>query len=242
MPGNNSYGMQCAEFSALVAAALDGALDAAQGAAFAAHRAACPACQALYAETRSGLEWLQALKTEPLEPPARLMTAILNATSRAGQTTLRSRPGWWQRLCAVPLLAPVLAGVRQPRFAMAFAMAFFSISMLLNISGLGLSNLTELRSGSIYRAFGTAQGKVLKYYDNLRFVYEIESRVRELKRAVPDESPSGQPEPRRQPPAKDGRPGAPGASRTPRDGEAGTLASFGKNATDLQVRENRRWL
>ena len=34
-----------------------------------------------------------------------------------------------------------------------------------------------------------AQGRVVKYYENIRFVYEIESRVQELKRATtPEES------------------------------------------------------
>jgi len=242
MSGKNSDGMQCAEFAGLVATALDGGLDPARSVDFAAHRTECPACQALYAETRAGLEWLRTLKAETLEPPARLMTAILNATSRAAQPALRQRQSWWQRMGAVFHLAPLLAGVRQPRFAMSFAMAFFSISLLLNITGLSLRDLAELRGGTFVRAFGTAQGKVLKYYDNLRFVYEIESRVRELKRTVPEEAPTGKPEPRRQPPAKGDRPGVPGAKRSTRDVESGTIASAGQDSIDLQVTEDRRLL
>ena len=238
-PGNHSNGMQCAEFVGLVAVALDGSLDSAKSADFAAHRAGCPACQALYAEISAGWEWLQTLKAETLEPPARLAAAILNATSRAEQPARRQRQTWWQRLGARFHVAPLLAGVRQPRFAMSFAMAFFSISLLLNITGLSLRDLTEVRSGTIVRALGTAQGKVLKYYDNLRFVYEIESRVRELKRVVPEEAPSGKPEPRRQPPAKENRTGVPGAKQSTHDSDSGALASAGQS---IRVTENRRTL
>jgi len=36
---------------------------------------------------------------------------------------------------------------------------------------------------AVRHAYVDAQIKVVKYYDNIRFVYEIESKVRELKRA-----------------------------------------------------------
>ena len=41
----------------------------------------------------------------------------------------------------------------------------------------------DLRPAAIRHAYNDAQIKVVKYYDNIRFVYEIESKVRELKRA-----------------------------------------------------------
>jgi hypothetical protein len=190
--------MECAEFAAQLSAALDETLEATKRAEFAAHRLACPNCQALHDETSAGLEWLRTLKTERLEPPARLMTAILSATSQAEQSEIRERQRWWRRLRNFPQLGPLLAGIRQPRFAMSFAMAFFSLSLLLNVSGLSVHDLLELRPESVQRALGTAEGKVLRYYDNLRFVYEIESRVRQLKREAPAEPPAPAPEERPQ--------------------------------------------
>jgi hypothetical protein len=41
----------------------------------------------------------------------------------------------------------------------------------------------NLRPSALRHAYNDAQIKVVKYYDNIRFVYEIESKVRELKRA-----------------------------------------------------------
>ena len=87
------------------------------------------------------------------------------------------------------------AGLRigglQPKFAMSFAMAFFSISLVLNLAGVKIGNLRhlDLSPNAIVRGAYEAQGRVVKYYQNIRFVYEIESRVQELKRATtPEES------------------------------------------------------
>jgi len=42
----------------------------------------------------------------------------------------------------------------------------------------------DLRPTAIKRNYYETSGKVVKYYENIRFVYEIESRVREFKRAT----------------------------------------------------------
>ena len=41
----------------------------------------------------------------------------------------------------------------------------------------------NLRPSAVRHAYNEAQIKVVHYYDNIRFVYEIESKLRELKRA-----------------------------------------------------------
>src|SRR5208282_2664995 len=47
-----------------------------------------------------------------------------------------------------------------------------------------------LRPGALRHAYNDAQIKVVQYYDNIRFVYEIESKLRELKRANPPAEPA----------------------------------------------------
>ena len=59
----------CGEWETLLADALDGLLKPEDEARFAAHKAVCPACAALYEEARKGREWLEFLSPEP-EPPA----------------------------------------------------------------------------------------------------------------------------------------------------------------------------
>jgi len=48
----------------------------------------------------------------------------------------------------------------------------------------------DLRPSAIRRAYYETSGKVVKYYQNIRFVYEIESRVREFKRATTPAEPA----------------------------------------------------
>src|ERR1700675_1096759 len=85
--------------------------------------------------------------------------------------------------------------VRQPRFVMSFGMIFFSFSMVATLAGVKPSDVAKvnLRPSALRHAYNDAQIKVVKYYDNIRFVYEIESKVRELKRATtPAEEPAPQ--------------------------------------------------
>ena len=42
----------------------------------------------------------------------------------------------------------------------------------------------DLRLSAIKRSYYEASGRVVRYYENLRFVYELETRVRELKEAA----------------------------------------------------------
>jgi hypothetical protein len=67
----------------------------------------------------------------------------------------------------------------QPRLAMTAAMAFFSIALTMNLTGVRLSQLraSDLKPSSILRSCYEAKAKVVRYSDNLRVVYELESRV-----------------------------------------------------------------
>ncbi len=70
----------------------------------------------------------------------------------------------------------------QPRLAMTAAMAFFSIALTLNLTGVHVSELRagDLKPSSIKRDFYSANARVVQYYEGLRVVYELESRVHDL--------------------------------------------------------------
>jgi anti-sigma factor RsiW len=76
----------------------------------------------------------------------------------------------------------------QPRLLMTAAMAFFSIALTLNMAGVRLTNvrLADLRPQAVRsymeRQLAIASVPIVRYYDHSRFVYEVESRVRELRR------------------------------------------------------------
>lgn len=89
----------------------------------------------------------------------------------------------------------------QPRLAMTAAMAFFSIALTMNLTGVRLSNLraSDLKPSSILRSAYDAKARVVRYSDNLRVVYELESRVRDLQRSSDSDYPSTTPAPQNNP-------------------------------------------
>ncbi len=196
MPGERKNGMQCAEFEALLSEALDEKLTGAKLEDFQAHARACAVCGPLLAEADAGRRWLKSLAE--VEPPAHLVHNILVATtgreSTRVQTQAQPASSWkdavagWLR----PVFAPVFAVARQPRFAMSFGMAFFSISISLSLAGVKWSDVrrVDLRPAAIKRTYYETSGKVVKYYENIRFVYEIESRVQQFKRATTPAQPA----------------------------------------------------
>ncbi len=176
MPDETKNGMQCAEFDALLSDALDGTLGGVKLQAFEAHAGSCAVCGPLLDEAEAGQRWLKSL--EMAEPPEDLVRNVLLATSGL-------RPSWWERFQA-PFLSPMVNLARQPRFAMSFGMAFFSLSITLSMAGVKLSDLRhlDLRPSAIKRTYYQTTAKVVKYYENIRVVYEVESRVRQFKRAT----------------------------------------------------------
>ena len=189
--------MHCADFDARLADLLDGAMAGAELESFRAHAEACMECGTLFTQAKAGMDWLQALPE--VEPPANLVHNILAKTTnaeskaKAGVPALASTPStWWRRTAdrVSPNLAPAIAGLMQPRLAMTAAMAFFSISMLMNVSGVSWKDLQhlDLRPSAITNSaslqYHETTSKVVKYYENVRFFYEFETKVRELKKAA----------------------------------------------------------
>jgi len=202
MPGEPKNGMQCSEFEALLTDALDGVVSQASLEGFQNHARVCPNCGPLLREAESGRNWLKQL--QEAEPPAYLVTNILVATTGVQSSRVHAagpiRDSWWEKLTAT-IFSPALEIARQPRFAMSFGMAFFSLSLTLSLAGVKLGDLrhVDLRPSAIKRSYYETSGRVVKYYENIRFVYEIESRVREFKRmtAPVEQAPPEKPKERR---------------------------------------------
>ncbi len=199
MPDPTSNGMQCHEFDGLLTDALDGVLTGLQLDRFQAHARTCSACGPLFAEVEAGRNWLKDL-TE-VEPPVSLVTNILASTTGVDTQRLRvnvsapqPRVTWVEKAqaWAFEAMQPIWATVRQPRFAMSFGMAFFSLSVALSVLGVKPADLRQvsLRPAAIRHTYYNTQARVVRYYENIRFVYEVESRVRELKRNVTPAEPA----------------------------------------------------
>ena len=200
MAAENKNGMQCTEFDALLSEALDQRLSGDRLENFQAHARSCPTCGPLLAEADAGLRWLHELVE--VEPPVTLVDNILAATTGVDTVRLRGAAripaslSWFDRMqdSANAFFGTILGVAKQPRFAMSFGMAFFALSITMSLTGVKLSDLrqADLRPSAIKRNYYETTGKVTKYYENIRFVYEIESRVREFKRATMPAEPAPQ--------------------------------------------------
>jgi hypothetical protein len=193
MPEHTQNGMQCHEFDALLSDALDGVLTGHELDRFEAHARSCAACGPLLAEAEAGRSWLKGL-TEA-EPPASLVASILASTtgvdSQRLQTPVRApqpQVSWLEHAQAwlSGSLEPILATIRQPRFAMSFGMAFFALSVGLTVAGVKPADLRQisLRPAAVRRTYYATQAKVVRYYENARIVYEFEARLREIRRNI----------------------------------------------------------
>ena len=126
----------------------------------------------------------------PAEPPSR--AAAASAVAPTVPSDAGKLLAFRSRLPAA--LRPVLNTVLQTRFAMTAAMAFFSVAVTLTLTGVHLSDLhaRDLRPTSLRRSFYEANAHVIRYYENLRVVYELESRVRDLQHSGDaDSAPAG---------------------------------------------------
>jgi hypothetical protein len=193
MPGEKNNSIQCAQFDGLLSDAIEGTLTGVRLEQFQTHTRVCPSCGPLFAEADAGRRWLKSL--EDVEPPLNMVHNILIATTgreshlsnaQVPRTLKETLTGWLR-----PVFAPVFAMARQPRFAMSFGMVFFSMSITMSLAGVKFTDLShlDLRPSAVRRSYYENKGKVVKYYENIRFVYEVESRVRELKRVTAPAQP-----------------------------------------------------
>jgi hypothetical protein len=164
---------------------LEGQLDVTRRLEFEAHLRTCPACGELVADVRHLMECCRA--AENPEPPPWLVTKILLATIGEPQ------PSLIERLTA--FVRPAL----QPRVAYTVAMAVFSFSIIINAAGVNLRRFTlaDLNPRTwVHQANRTGHllyARAEKFYYDLRVVYEIESRLRQLRQQSPSQGSSEQP-------------------------------------------------
>ncbi len=191
-------GIRCEEWEAWLAESQDGVLPGRLRAAFEAHGQSCPACSELLARATEGREWMQFLHEEPQVPPA-LLGRILDRTRASGGDAVltgaapgRTGAGVWQ--------LTMRRGFHETRLLMTLAMAFFSITLTLNLLGVRPGNvkLRDLSPSSLenaaVRAFYGAKQKVVYTYENLRFLYEMDSQLKQIRRrALPGKAPKKKP-------------------------------------------------
>jgi anti-sigma factor RsiW len=171
---------------------LDGALTPAETAAFKAHSACCRECAKIVAQVGSLVTRMHSL--DPVAESPMLVNRILDATigPRVQKVGWTRWFGWANSLL-------------QPRLAMGLVTVAATILILIYTGGITPSKLKRADFSPV-NAFRTANRSVhltyarsVKYVNDLRVVYEIQSRLQPSNEPSPDATPSSVPNEQQQP-------------------------------------------
>ena len=194
--------MTCADFEVLLCDYVDGTLEGDQQAAVEQHLATCATCAELARDVSTAVAFTE--KAREVDSPDALVTQILYQIPR--RRSGRRDAGWFRGLFG-RWMEPIL----QPRFAMGMAMTVLSFSLLAKFAGIPERQLTpeDLHPAKVWASvddrFHRVVDRVVKYYESMRVVYEVQSRLAEWS----EEDPGAE-----QPDAEDAE-GPPGLSPEP---------------------------
>ena len=179
--------MNCAAIESILADYLDDTLSPETRTAVDTHLAGCASCREFFAEVSAGASLLA--RAEKIMPPAELITRIAYQAP-LGKTRSAFEEQTWLNRFTSRWLTPVL----QPRLVMGMAMTVLSFAMLERCTGIQTQHIQAADLNPV-RVWGGVEDKtmrvrdrIVKYYENLRIVYEVETRLRDLQ-----EDPAAQP-------------------------------------------------
>jgi hypothetical protein len=188
---------RCMACESMLTDVLDDILIPGDKAWFDQHIATCSECSQMFADAQRGAAWLELLKSPRPEPSAALLERILAQTAATDLPNTAAEPAFSGAYVPyapvrtnvlpfrprMPRLAAFAQGFFEPRLAMTAAMAFFSIALTLNLTGVKLNQLSasDLKPSSLKKTYYEATAQTVRYYDNLRVVRVLESRVDELR-------------------------------------------------------------
>jgi hypothetical protein len=164
--------MKCEQAEILLCDYLDGTLDAAHRSQLDAHMQSCAACSTMKRDVEAAMGFVA--EAAPVETPVELLPRILFHLPTAPK--MPERAPWWRNWFG-PLM--------QPRFVMGMAMTVVSFSMIGRLVGIEPRQLTlaDLEPTKVVAALDWKAHRIwdraVKYYDNLRLVYDIQTRLDE---------------------------------------------------------------
>ncbi len=211
----NASELECEQWEALLADKMDaegGRLAPEVEAVFVEHSGKCPGCAELLEQARQGRQWLRLLEASTPAAPVDLLSRILAKTQGAGReadfaigtgAAIGGQAARW----GIPFLAAphsgmiAARGAQNARMLMTAGMAFFSIALTLSLVGVRLTSVhaAELRpqvvQANVSRSFYGTKKQVVSFYENLRLVYEVESKMHDIRHDsdAPAEGPTPPP-------------------------------------------------
>lgn len=168
------------------------------------HLAVCSACSELARDSAAALAFIETVAD--VEPPPELITRILyDAPWTKGKK--KSRLAEW----AGSLLSPIL----HPKFAMGMAMTILSLSMLARfVMPARQLRPADLKPSEVWNGIATRAeytwGRTVKFYENLKIVYQIQTTLKEWQQQTDEPQPdAGKADGRKLPVKRPASPGAP---------------------------------
>ena len=176
--------MNCAEIEILICDYVDGTLPAEQKSAVETHLAGCPACAELARDSAAAVAFIET--AAEVEPPPELVTRILfDAPWNKGR--VKSGVRHW--------LSSLLSPILQPKFAMSMAMTILSLSILARfVMPVRQLKPADLEPAKVWAAIEDrayrAYARTVKFYENLKVVYQIQTTLREWQQQDEDQKPA----------------------------------------------------
>jgi hypothetical protein len=184
----------CEQIEERLSEQLDGLLTATEREAFQEHVRGCAPCAGLLAKVAQAVAGLREM--EAVEEPPRLVHNILDQTLGKRESVA----GWRVAL-------ELLRGLASPKFAYGALSVAATVGLLLTVTGFSWSKpqLADLHPAQIYRNADRQAHLVYargtRYVNDLRVVYEIQSRLRPEgevpgapENGTPDASPKARPD------------------------------------------------
>jgi len=174
--------MNCAELEILICDYVDGTLEAAERATVERHLTECPSCAELARDSAAAVAFMA--RAADVEPPAELVNRIL-FDAPWGKEKSQSKAREWMRA----ILSPIL----QPRFAMGIALTMLSLSIIAQ-GKLPKFQASDLQPAAIWHGLegrvNYAWGRTVKFYENLKFVYQIQTMLHEWQQQSEEQQPA----------------------------------------------------
>ena len=202
--------MNCAELEELICDYVDGTLTAARKADVERHLEACPACAEMARDSAAAVAFME--RAADVEPPPELITRILFDAPWTRKAPVKVRG-------PLSYLGKLIAPILQPRFAMGMAMTILSFSILSRFVPMQQLKAADLRPSEVWASLDDrahrAYARTVKYYENLKVVYQIQTLLRDWQQQAEDPKASKSSEPKtddRKLPVKAVQPGGAPAS------------------------------
>lgn len=144
------------------------------------HLGECHLCAELARDAVAGAEFLR--RAEPVEAPPELINRILFA---APWVRKKSKAQGW--------LDALFSPIKQPRFAMSMAMTIVSLGMLARfVVPVHPIRREDMNPAAVWagledRAY-RVWGRALKFYDNLKVVYDIQATLKQWQQSTEEQS------------------------------------------------------